>query len=176
MTPTSRRNNNPHDTLFHLHHHERSIVEIMTIMTAIMWMVHLLYCIVLCRANFANFNINLSREERSSQAVPYDSGRIFFLAAWQDFGSESGFFSKSCPENKSCRSGLRNPGRKKFLPGIFGHPGRIFLPGSSDRTLIGTMFFYVNVSVWPNTGKEVGHLKRRNNVSYKCGSQATQDS
>ena len=24
---------------------------------------------------------------------------------------------KSCPENKSCQSGVRNPGRKKFLPG-----------------------------------------------------------
>ena len=32
-------------------------------------------------------------------------------------GQNPGLFSKSCPENKSCRSGVQNPGRKKFLPG-----------------------------------------------------------
>ena len=56
---------------------------------------------------------NRHRSKRLAlRPVPYESGRILFPAAWQDFGSESVFFSKSCPENKSCRSGLRNPSRK----------------------------------------------------------------
>ena len=34
----------------------------------------------------------------------YRLGWFILPAAWQDFGSESVFISKSCPENKSCRS------------------------------------------------------------------------
>jgi hypothetical protein len=59
------------------------------------------------------------------KAVPYESGRIL--------GQNPVFFSESCPEKKSCRSGVRNPGRKKFLPGFFGHPGRNFLPGCREK-------------------------------------------
>jgi hypothetical protein len=64
------------------------------------------------------------------------------LRIWQDFfpGSLAGFwvrirffFQNPARKNESCRSGVRSPGRKKFLSGYFGHPGRNFLLGCREK-------------------------------------------
>jgi hypothetical protein len=56
---------------------------------------------------------------------------------WQDFfpGSLAGFWVRIRYffQKKSCPSGVRNPGRKKFLPGFFGHPSRNFLLGCREK-------------------------------------------
>jgi hypothetical protein len=65
--------------------------------------------------------------------TPYESGRIFFLAAWQDFGSESGVFFKILPgkkilpvrSTKSRQKKIFWSSRQEFPAGL---PGKTVLP------------------------------------------------
>jgi hypothetical protein len=75
--------------------------------------------LVLSSANkLQNFNANC-------KAVPHESGRIFFLAAWQDFGSESVFFFKILPGKKILPVRSTKSRQKKIPAGL---PGKTVLP------------------------------------------------
>jgi hypothetical protein len=66
--------------------------------------------------------------------------------SWQPgriLGQNPFFFSKSCPEKKSCRSGVRNPGRKKF------NDTMIFIRFYSIATVVYCLLSFKNSSIKP---------------------------
>jgi hypothetical protein len=68
--------------------------------------------------------------------VPYESGRIFFLADWQDFGSESGFFIKILPGKKILPVRSTKSRQKKIPAGIFWSARQEFPAGLPGKTVL----------------------------------------